>query len=177
MDDRIDGYATAVLELARAEGSLERVEGEFLAIAQAMERSGELRSTLTDPRLPAELKHRVVEELIGGRASDLSVGLVQFVVGQGRASDLPAIAQTFVEKAVASRSRAVAEIRSVIPLDEDTVSRLAGALSRATGKQVEVKVVVDPAVIGGIVARVGDTVIDGSVAHRVEELRRVVIGG
>jgi F-type H+-transporting ATPase subunit delta len=61
-----------------------------------------------------------------------------------------------------------------VPLSEDTVSRLTSALRKATGKDVEVKVVVDPAVIGGIVARVGDTVIDGSIARRFDSVRQAV---
>jgi F-type H+-transporting ATPase subunit delta len=65
-------------------------------------------------------------------------------------------------------------VRSAIPLEDETVERLRSALAKATGKQVEVKVVVDPTVVGGIVARVGDTVIDGSIARRVESLRQAV---
>lgn len=176
MDDRTAGYAAAVLELARAESQLERIEEELLAVGQAFDRSAELRSTLTDPTIPVDKKQAVIDELIGGRASGLTVGLIQLIVGQGRASELPAIAKAFVERAVASRSRALAEVRSAVPLDEETVQRLTAALGKATGKQVEVKVIVDPAVVGGIVARVGDTVIDGSVAHRVRELRQAVTG-
>jgi F-type H+-transporting ATPase subunit delta len=78
------------------------------------------------------------------------------------------------EAAASSRDKAVAEVRSAVPLDEETVQRLTAALGRATGKEVEVKVVVDPSVIGGIVARVGDTVIDGSIAHRVDSVRQAV---
>ncbi|MGA7096518.1 MAG: ATP synthase F1 subunit delta [Acidimicrobiia bacterium] len=174
MDDRITGYANAVLELARAEDQLERVEAEFLALGQAMDASAELRSTLTDPQLPLAKKQGIIDDLIDGRASSLTVGLVQFMVSQGRASEIPAIAQAFVEAAVASRSKAVAEVRSAVPLDDATVERLAVALGKATGKSVEVKVIVDPSVLGGIVARVGDTVIDGSLAHRVESLRQAV---
>ena len=59
-------------------------------------------------------------------------------------------------------------------LDDATVQRLAEALSRATGKQVEVKTVVDPSLVGGVVARVGDTVIDGSLRHRLEGLRQAL---
>jgi F-type H+-transporting ATPase subunit delta len=174
MDDRITGYANAVLELARAEGQLEKVETEFLAVGQAMGGSAELRSTLTDPQLPVDKKQGIIDDLIDGRASSLTVGLVQFIVSQGRASEIPAIAKAFVEAAVATRSKAVAEVRSAVPLDDATVERLATALGRATGKSVEVKVIVDPSVLGGIVARVGDQVIDGSLAHRVESLRQAV---
>jgi len=175
MDDRVIGYAGAILDLATAEGELERVEAEFLSIGQALEKSDELRSTLADPRLPPEKKRAIIDDLIGGRASSLTVGLVHFIAGQGRASDIPAIARAFVEKAVETRESAVAEVRSAVALDDETIERLAAALGKATGKKVEVKVVVDESVIGGIVARVGDVVIDGSLAHAIGELRQAVL--
>ena len=174
MQDRITGYANGIFELAKAEEELERVENELFTIAQALDDSPELRSTLTDPQLPMEKKQALIDDLIGGRASSLSVDLVQLIVSQGRASELSDIARAVVEAAAASRDKAVAEVRSAVPLDEETIERLAAALGRATGKSVEVKVVVDESVIGGIVARVGDTVIDGSLARRVDSLRQAV---
>ena len=66
----------------------------------------------------------------------------------------------------------MAEVRSAIPLTDDQKSRLADALGKATGKLVEVKVIIDPSIQGGIVAQVGDTVIDGSVRHRLEQLKQ-----
>jgi F-type H+-transporting ATPase subunit delta len=175
MDDRIDGYARAILDLATAEGDLERVESEFLAVGQALEKSEELRATLTDPGLPVDRKHAVIDQLMGARASLLTVGLVQFMVGQGRSSEIPSIAKAFVEKAAESRDMAVAEVRSAVALDDETIARLAASLGRATGKRVEVKVIVDESVVGGIVARVGDVVIDGTVAHAMGELRQAVL--
>jgi F-type H+-transporting ATPase subunit delta len=175
MDERISGYASAILDLARAEGELDRVEGEFLVLGQALEKSADLRATLTDPQLPLEKKRGVIDELIGSRASSLTVGLVQFIVSQGRSSEIPSIAKAFVEKAVESRDRVVAEVRSAVPLEPETIERLAAALGKATGKRVEVKVVVDESVMGGIVARVGDVVIDGTIANAIGELRQAVL--
>jgi F-type H+-transporting ATPase subunit delta len=175
MDERVSGYASAILDLARAEGELERVESEFLVVGQAFEKSAELRSTLTDPKLPVERKHAVIDDLIGGRASNLTVGFIQFIVSQGRSSDIPAVAETFIAQAVASRDRAVAEVRSAIPLDAATVERLEAGLGRATGKQVEVKVIIDETVIGGLVAQVDDVVIDGTVANAMSELRQALL--
>jgi F-type H+-transporting ATPase subunit delta len=174
VDERTNGYARAVFEAARGEGELERVESELLAVAHAMEGSHELRSTLTDPQLPMERKQALIADLIGSRASSLTVGLVQLIVSQGRVSELPAIARAVTETAAASRDKAVAEVRTAVPLDDATIQRLAVALGKATGKSVEVKVTVDPSVIGGVVARVGDTVIDGSVARKVDSLRQAV---
>jgi F-type H+-transporting ATPase subunit delta len=68
----------------------------------------------------------------------------------------------------------VAEVRAAVPLSTDQRQRLEAALSTATGTTVSVKVVVDPSILGGIVARVGDTVIDGSVRHRLDQLKEVL---
>lgn len=174
MTDRIAGYASGIFEMAKAEGSQERVEAELTAVGRALESSAELRSTLTDPQLPLERKQGIVDDLIGGRASSLTVGVIQLLVFQGRSSEIADIVRSLTETAAASRDKAVAEVRSAVPLDDATIERLAVALGKATGKSVEVKVQVDPSVIGGIVARVGDTVIDGSISRKVESLRQVV---
>lgn len=176
MDDRARGYARGFLELARAEGELERVESELFSVAQSVESSGELRAALTDTQMSAEKKAAIVDDLLDGKASSITVSLVQLAVGQGRASDLSDIARSLVEMAASSRNRGVAEVRSAVPLDDETVGRLADALGKATGKQLEVKVVVDESIVGGIIARVGDTVIDGSIAGRVDSLRHAVQG-
>jgi F-type H+-transporting ATPase subunit delta len=172
--DRVGGYAAAILDLARAEGALEATERDLFTVARAVADSSELRDALVNPRLPLERKQGIIDDLLGGRASDLVRGLVSFIVSQGRAGDLSEIVDSFVEKAAASRSRAVAEIRSAIPLEPATIERLVAALSRATGKELEVKTVVDPDVIGGVVATVGDVVIDGSVARRLSNMRQAM---
>ncbi len=174
MAERIDAYAAALFEVARAEGSLDRVEEELFRVARTIEGSDELRSTLTDQAVPVERRQGIVEDLLGGRASPVTTALVSFVVGVGRSKDLPAIIDRLVERAAEERSQAVAEVRSAIPLDDDQKSRLATALGKATGKTVSVKVVVDPSILGGIVAQVGDTVIDGSIRSRLNQLREAL---
>jgi F-type H+-transporting ATPase subunit delta len=175
-DERIEGYASAILEIARAEGELERVGDELFRIARAFESSSELREALVDRRIPLDRKQAIVTDLLEGKASALSVALVNFVVGVGRGADLPAIADRLAERAAGERDTAIAEVRSAVELDEETVARLQESLARATGKQVDVKTVVDPSILGGIVARVGDLVIDGSLRHRIEELRSKLTG-
>jgi F-type H+-transporting ATPase subunit delta len=170
-DNRVDAYADALLSVARAEGRLGDVEEDLFRFARALEGSDDLRMALTDPALPPARRIAVVEELLGGKGLETSVALAAFVVGIGRAHDLPSIVDRFVEKAAAEREHEVAEVRSAVPLDEGQRERLAAALSRATGKQIEVRVIVDPKVLGGLVATIGDTVIDGTVRHRLDELR------
>jgi F-type H+-transporting ATPase subunit delta len=126
---------------------------------------------LTDPQLPVERRIAVIDQLMGGKALQTSTALASMIVAAGQASDLPAIVERFVELAASERDNEVAEVRSAIPLDDEQIARLADALGRATGKTIEVKVIVDPTVLGGLVARVGDTVIDGTIRHRLDEMK------
>jgi F-type H+-transporting ATPase subunit delta len=171
---RVEAYANALLEVSRAEGHLAEIEDELFRFARTFEGSDELRSALTDPALPSERRVALVEDLLGGKALQTSSALASFIVAAGRAGELPAIIDRFVELAAAEQRRAVAEVRSAIELTPEQTERLRDALNRATGKDVEVKVVVDPSVLGGIVARVGDLVIDGTVRHRLEQLREQI---
>ena len=170
-DARIDGYALALFEVARAEGTLDEVEDELFRFARSFESSDELRNTLTDDQVPIAKRQSIVEDLLGGKATPTATQLVSMVVGSGRGRDLPAIIDRLVERAANSKDLSVAEVRSAVALSADQQDRLKAALANATGKQVTVKVVVDPSVVGGLVATVGDTVIDGSVRTRVDQLK------
>src|SRR5438445_6942972 len=171
MTARTDAYASALLQIAKAEGSLGRVEDELFKIARTLEGNEKLLTTLTDKAIPVERRQGIVEDLFKKKASPITTALVSFVVTAGRGKDLPAIIDRLVEQAAEERAEAVAEVRSAIPLNQDQQRRLAEALSRATGKRVSVKVVVDPKVLGGLSAQVVDTVIDGTVSHPLEALK------
>jgi F-type H+-transporting ATPase subunit delta len=173
-DARIDGYANALFEVARVEGSIGEVEDELFRFARTLEGNDELRSTLTDEAIPVARRQGVVEDLLGAKASPVTANLVQFVIGAGRARQLPQIIDRLVQRAAAAKDSVVGEVRSAIPLTEDQIARLAEALGKATGKNVQVKVVVDESVLGGLVAQVGDTVIDGSVRARLDQLREQI---
>jgi F-type H+-transporting ATPase subunit delta len=173
-NSRIDGYASALFEIAKAEGNLDEVEDELFRFARSLESSDELRNALTDELVPAERRQAIVEDLLGSKASSTTVSLVSFVVGSGRGRDLPAIISKLVERAASEKDRTVAEVRSAIALTDDQQRRLAAALANATGKQVEVKVVVDPSVLGGAVATVGDAIIDGSVRTRLDQIKSLL---
>ena len=174
MSERNNAYAEALLGVARAEGRLDEVEDELFRFGRALEASDSLRTTLTDELIPPARRQAIVEDLLGGNASTTTAQLLSFVVGSGRAGDLPAIISALVERAAATKSRTPAEVRSAVALTEDQRNRLAAALANATGKQVELKVIVDPAVLGGLVAQVGDTVIDGSIRSRLDQIKSLL---
>ena len=171
MSDRIEGYAAAIFEVAKAEGVLDEVEDELFRFGRVLEGSDSLRQTLTDASFPAARRQAIVEDLLGQKAHPLTMNLVAFIVGADRARDLPGIIDRVVNRAAEERRHVVAEVTSAIPLDDEMQKRLADALSSNLGKDVAIKVVVDPGVLGGVSARIGDTVIDGTVRRRLDLLR------
>ena len=173
-EERIEAYADAMFEVAQAEGTLSEVEDELFRFARALEGSDELRSALTDSHIPASRRQQIVEDLLGQRSTSTTVALVSMVVGIGRGHDLVSIIDALVEKSAASQQKAVAEVRSAVDLTTEQRDRLAEAIKRATGKTVEVKVIIDPSVLGGVVTTVGDTVIDGSIRTRLEQLKNAI---
>jgi F-type H+-transporting ATPase subunit delta len=172
--DRVEAYARALLEIAQAEERLADIEDELFRFARVVEGNDDLRMALANPGLPLDRRAAIVDELLEHRALPTTRAIATFIVGAGRGHDLPAIVQRFVEMAAQTREHEVAEVRSATPLDDAQRERLAQALSRATGKNVEVKIVVDPTLMGGLVATIGDTVIDGTVRHRLEQLKETL---
>ncbi len=175
-DALVEGYARALFEVVQAEGELFAVEDELYAFAKTLETRTELREALTDPSLPAENKKGLVRDLLGERANPQTVNILGFLIDQGRARQLTRIVEALARVAAEHQQRVLAEVRSAVPLDQEHRKRLAAALSRATGRTVEVKVVVDPSIIGGIVARVGDEVFDGSIRGRLMDVRERLAG-
>ena len=170
-DNRIEGYARGLFEIARAEGTIDEVEDELFRFARSFEGSDALRTALSDEQIPPAKRQAIIEDLLGGKATSTTTQLISMVVGSGRTRDLPAIVDLLVARASSVKNQEVAEVRSAVALTADQLTRLAAALANATGKQVNLKVVVDPSVLGGLVATVGDTVIDGSVRTRIDQLK------
>ena len=173
-DERVVAYAEAFFLIAKAEGSMGEVEDELFRFARILEGNDELRDKLADPHIPAAIRQQIVEDLLGGKATPVTTGLVSLTVATGRIRELPAMADALVAACAREGNKAVAEVRSAIPLTDDQKARLAVALGRAVGKQVEVKVIIDPSIQGGIVAQIGDTVIDGSIRTRLEQLKHAL---
>jgi F-type H+-transporting ATPase subunit delta len=170
-DERTTAYATALFGVARTEGNLSEVEDELFRFARLLDSNDELRATLTNPGLEVSRRQQIVEDLLGGKANPITTSLVSMVVGTGRSRELTSIIDELVKLSASEGNKELAEVRSAVELTDDQKTRLAAALGQATGKQVELKVIIDPSVLGGLVAQVGDTVIDGSVRTRLAQLK------
>ena len=170
-DAQIHGYARALFEIARADGTLDEVEDELFRFARSYESSEELRNTLSDEQIPAEKRQAIIEDLLGGKATPTTTQLVSMVIGSGKARDLPAIVDVLVHRASSAKQLDVAEVRTAVPLSGDQQARLKAALENASGKTLNLKTIVDPSVVGGVVATVGDDVFDDSVRTRIDQLK------
>ena len=168
---KIEAYATALFEIAQADGTLALVEDELFRVARAFESNEQLRNTLSDTTIPADRRQQVAEQLLGSKASNTTTQLVSLVVGSGQVRDLPAIVDSLVKRASSEKQQEVAEVRSAVALSDDQKTRLTAALTKVTGKPVNLKVVIDPSVLGGLVAVVGDEVIDDTVRTRLDQLK------
>jgi F-type H+-transporting ATPase subunit delta len=175
-DSLIHGYAEALFRVVQAEGEIETVEDELFRFGKLLESNHELKQALSDQSIDRAQRAKILEDLLGDKVSPHTLGLLLFVVEQGRGRQLPQILGELSDLAAEARNSVVAEVRSAIRLDEKQRAELAESLSKATGKKVEVKAIVDPSVIGGVVAKVGDMVIDGTVKRRLEQLKEQVKG-
>ena len=168
---KIEAYATALFEIAQADGTLALVEDELFRVARAFESNEQLRNTLSDSTIPADRRQQVAEQLLGAKASNTTTQLVSLVIGSGQVRDLPAIVDSLVKRASSEKQQEVAVVRSAVALSDDQKTRLTAALTKVTGKPVNLKVVIDPSVLGGLVAVVGDEVIDDTVRTRLDQLK------
>jgi F-type H+-transporting ATPase subunit delta len=169
--ERTSAYAQAVVALAEGESALDTVGDELRTIATAVEASDDLRQRLSDANLPLGQRLTFVESDVLRAAHPATRSALAMIIAAERAGDLPDIAAAVAARAADLRDREIAEVYVAAPIDEARQRTLVEALERATGKRLDVKVHVDPTVVGGVRAKIGDTVIDGSVARRLQELR------
>jgi F-type H+-transporting ATPase subunit delta len=171
MSDRTSGYAAAVIAIARSEGQLDAVLDELTQVGSALGASPDLRDVLADGTRPVGQRLMLLESQVLGAASSGTRAAMAMVVAGGAADELPEIV-TEVARAVASeQGRELAEVRVAVAIDDTQRAALKAALEAATGRELDLQVVVDPTVVGGVRAIVGDTIIDGSVAHRLDTVR------
>jgi F-type H+-transporting ATPase subunit delta len=165
-------YATALIELGTESGQLDALVDEIGRAAQAYSSSAEFRTALADPLVPIQAKKAMLDE-VGAR---LGLGAaarntLNLLLDRRRIQALPAIAGRFREMADAKRGILRAEVLTAMPLPEEYYSALQQQLERVTGRRIALDRKLDPSLICGVVARVGDTVYDGSLIARLRHLK------
>ncbi len=174
MADGLENLAV-LAEIARADadGTVDELEDELFRFGRIVESGPALRTALVDQAVPAERKVELVRGLLAGKATEATQRLIAEVVAHPRGRS-PERAIAALGKAVSDRRRRlVAIVRSAVALDPQEKERLARALAGIYGHDVQVKAEVDPSVLGGMSVQVGDELVDGTIAGRLDRLDRL----
>jgi F-type H+-transporting ATPase subunit delta len=175
--DAADDVAAQVLFAAEErDDALDEVEDELFRFGRILEREPRLRSALTDPSLPAERKQSLLDALLQSKVRETTRVLIGEVVLHPRGRTIDRALEEYGRLAAARRERLVARVRSVVPLTEEQLTRLAEGLAAELGHRVHLNVEIDPDLVGGLTVRIGDELYDASIAHRLAAVRRLMAG-
>jgi F-type H+-transporting ATPase subunit delta len=175
--DAIEELAdTADLIAAQRTGALDDVEDELFRFGRIVAGNPDLRSALTGRAAGSEAKTELLHTLLGGRVQPVTERLVTRLVAAPRGRSLENGIESLSKLAAARRDRMIAEVVTAVPLSDQQKERLGAGLARIYGRQVHLNLDVDPGVLGGMRVRVGDEIINGSIADRLDEASRRLAG-
>ena len=168
--------AQAAFTVAEADGTLDATEEEIFRFGRAVDASAALQMALNDPAQTPATKAAIVGDLLAGRATAATLQVLQATVGRLHGQRLDSAIDTLCDLAARQRDRVVAEVRVAAPLTDEQAARLAAALTSLKGRTVRLNVAIDPSVMGGVHVTIADEVIDGTIASRLQQARRAVLG-
>jgi F-type H+-transporting ATPase subunit delta len=170
-------YARALLDvIIKENGNPEQVEQELTTIADVIARHPELQRALTNPAVPVTGKRGVMRELVSRvRASSPVTKLMLMLADRDRLGLLPDLVAVYRERLMEHRQVVRAEVTTAMPLSPDRAAQLEKRLAEVTGRRVTMTATVDPALIGGIVTRIGSTVYDGSIATHLAAMKQKLV--
>jgi F-type H+-transporting ATPase subunit delta len=165
-------YARALFDVALEQSDIAQVDRDLAAVVATIDENPELGQVLTNPGVPDSARRNI----IGAVAARLGVTapvakLLALIAERHRLDLLPDVASVYRDRLLAHQNIVEATVTTALPLSPDATSAVQAGLAEATGKHVEMKVSVDPSLLGGVVARVGSTVYDGSVRTQLEKMR------
>jgi F-type H+-transporting ATPase subunit delta len=161
----------AALGVAERSGTLDEVEDELFRFSRILAAQPRLRLLLEDRAAPADRRVELLDRLIGRRVNATTRQLLDQAVRSPRGRTLERVVGELVELAAARRERYVAYVTASAPLTAEQEERLTATLARIYGRQISLRLAVDPELLGGLVVKVNDEVIDGSVASRLDDAR------
>jgi F-type H+-transporting ATPase subunit delta len=173
--ERVRGYADFEFESVREPAEVDEIEDELFRLSRLVDSSKSLKEALVNGELPLSARVALLSDLVAGKVHDATGRLACYLLRAGRIRDVVGGLAYLAELAARERGRRVAHVKAAVELSEDETDRLSAALGRIVRRPVELRVTIDPAVIGGVEVEVGDTVIDGTLRHRLEQLRETLL--
>ncbi|MGA4668562.1 F0F1 ATP synthase subunit delta [Propionibacteriaceae bacterium Y1923] len=163
----------AELRLAQAAGGLEAVNEELFHFGRTVAGDPKLRDAIENRNAPLELRERLVDQLLGGKVGEGTVRLAKRAL-KARERNVGLTLGSYGDLGAELANRTIAKVTAARPLDDDQTARLRQALLKLAGRPVELQVEVDPQVLGGLRVQIGDQVIEGTVAGRLDAARRQI---
>jgi F-type H+-transporting ATPase subunit delta len=167
-------YATAIFDLALKQDTLDRTLEDVKEIARLFAHR-KLAYLLQEPKIPAKRKETAIRQALASRVLPTSLNLALLVVQRQLVEGMGNIATELEQMVLAYRNQAVAEVTTATTIDDAQSTLVKQALEQKTGKTIIMHTRVDPSILGGVVARVGDEVIDGSVRSRLRALQQQLL--
>ena len=165
-------YAAALFRTARKADLVDAVESDLGLVSFAFESSPALWGAIRPPVLSPEKKQEVLRDLFGGRVQQITLDYLDLLVDQRREEAIAKTEEEYVILANEARGVAEADVTTAVALEEEQEARLRRKLGRVTGKEVRLRTTVDSEIIGGVIVKIGDRVIDGSVRGRLAALKQ-----
>ena len=169
-------YAGAIFDLAIKQNTLDRTLDDVKEIAQLFS-IRKLSYLLREPKIPAKRKETVLRQNLADRVLPTSLNLALLVVQRELVEIMPNIARELEQLVLDYKNQAKAEVTTARSMDDAQLAEVKQALERRTGKTILISTKVQPDILGGVVARVGDQVIDGSIRTRLSMLRQQLLRG
>jgi len=167
-------YAEAMFDIALKQHALDRTLEDVQAIAQVFSHRT-LAYLLSEPKVSAQRKETTLRKFLADKVQPISLNLALLLVERGLVEAMPGIAREFNQLVLNYKNEAVAEVTTATRIDDAQMALIKQALERRTGKTILVNTHVQPDILGGVIARVGDQVIDGSVRSRLASLRQELL--
>jgi F-type H+-transporting ATPase subunit delta len=165
-------YARAALEVGEGASATAKLAGDLRSLAAAMKESPELVGALTNPGFQRAERRRIVEAImVRLGAHHTTKNLVSLLLDNERIASLPAISRELDTMIEARSGQVTAEVVSAKPLSAGQLAQLKTSLEKLSGKKVSIERRTDPELLGGVVAKIGDVVYDGSLKHQLANLR------
>lgn len=164
----------ALLAAAEKQRALDGVEDQLFRFGRILDREPALTSLLSDTDVPADKRVALLDEVLGDKVYPVTAALLRETVRTPRGRHLDVTAEELADLAAARRDRSVARVRTAVALSDAQEQRLTGTLTRLYGRDMSLQVELDESLLGGMVIRVGDEVVDGSVAGKLAAARRAL---
>jgi F-type H+-transporting ATPase subunit delta len=177
LTDALEGAGDdALFAAAEKDGQLDQVEDELFRLERILGADGDLTGLLDESTVPAARRNELLDSLVANKVSPVTLALLRHAVSSQRKRSVLLAIDDLLQQAAARRQRSVARVISAVPLTKTQEKRLAAALKQFYGRNISIRTAIDPAVRGGLIVRVGDEIIDGSIATRFTEARAAVAG-